>query len=70
VAPTCETVYSIIWAYGLHRHNYWFVCVHLLGYLVPLGCYRLSGWSRLIYLHLARLEYETESEKRLIQRLL
>jgi len=31
---------------GLHRHNHRAVCFHLLGYFVPLGCYRLSGWNR------------------------
>jgi lipoprotein-anchoring transpeptidase ErfK/SrfK len=46
VAPAYEKVYSITWAYGLHRHNHWAVCFHLLGYFVPLGCYRLSGWNR------------------------
>ena len=56
MAPTCEKVYSITWAYGLHSHNHWSVCFHLLGFFVPLGGYRLSGWNCLIYLHLARLE--------------
>jgi hypothetical protein len=56
VAPTFEKVYSIAWVYGLHSHNYWSVCFHLLGFFVPLGCYRLPGWNRLIYLRLARLE--------------
>ena len=67
--PRYEKVSSITWPYGLYRHNHWFVCFHLLGFFVPLGSYRLSGWSRLFYLHLARLEQETETEKRLIQRL-
>ena len=65
-----EKVSSITWAYDLRRDNHWAGGFHLLGFFVPLGCYRLSGWSRLIYLHLACLEKETGSDKRLIQRLL
>ena len=60
VAPAYEKVYSITWAYGLYRHNHWAVCFHLLGYFVPLGCYRLSGWNHLIPMVLGK---ETESEK-------
>ena len=58
MTPAYEKVSSITWAYGLHSHNRWAVCFHLLGYCVPLGCYRLSGWNRRN--PMVRLDQETE----------